>query len=363
MKEFSLAPLLESEFDDAARFLASVFGGEVERYLAEFSHWWEANPRWTPEMPRGWLARSKVTSEPIGFTSNIPFPYIINRAPALCFATGSTAVHPEWRRVGVAKALGQAFVSQPVAFLVGADSSDPALRLWLSLGMQALQQPWIATNYVVLCHLPTFAENLAVKARLPGKVGDIAGRVGAGFMMATELRWRRSFRVEAVSQFESEDADALALCRASNRDTYAFRDPETLNWLLAAEAYRGLTRVALVARSGNQLVGYLLMKKREGHPSYYLLECRCRDADVDIAKELLAAACAFARKKRYSEIIVRPYTAMIKSALPPFSLPATKLVTKITKVGRTTCSYRFNGFDVDPDRWEAGPADGDVAVN
>lgn len=363
MEEFLLAPLLDSEFGDAARFLASVFGGDVERYLGEFSHWWEENPRWTPDMPRGWLARSKVTREPIGFTSNIPFPYVINRASALCFATGSTAVHPRWRRVGVARALGQAFLSQPVALLVGADSSDPALRLWLSLGMRALQQPWIATNYVVLCHLPTFAENLALKARLPGNFGNIAGWLGAGFLMAAESRRRRGLRVEGVSQFESRDADALAQCRASDCDTYAFRDTEILNWLLSAESYRGPTRVALVARSGKQLVGYLLMKKREGYPSYYLLECRCRDADPDIAKELLAAARSFARKKCCSEIIVRPYTAMIKSALPAFSLPATKLVTKITKVGRTTYSYRFNGFDVDPDRWEAGPADGDVAVN
>src|SRR5262249_39247693 len=163
-----------------------------------------------------------------------------------------------------------------------------ALRLWLSLGMQALQQPWIATNYAVLCHLPTFAENLALKARLPGKFGDVAGRVGAGLLMATELRRRRGLRVEVGSHFRSNDAEALAQCRASDCNTYAFRAPGILNWLLSAEAHRGPTRVALVARSGNKLVGYLLMKKREGHPSYYLLECRCRDAEVDIARELLA---------------------------------------------------------------------------
>lgn len=363
MSDFVLAPIQDDEFRDAAGFLASVFGSDVERYLGEFAHWWAANPRWTAKMPRGWLARAKQNNEPIGFTSNIPFPYTINGTTALCFATGSTAVHPQWRRRGVARAIGEAFLGQDAALLVGTDSSDAALQLWLSLGMHALEQPWLSAHYETLCNLATLSENLAARAGLPRKVGAVAGRMVAGLLSATEFRRSRGLHIDEVGHFESEDAGALARCRASNCDTYAWRDPEILNWLLAGESYLGRTRVALVARSSGQLVGYLLMKRRTGHRSFYLLECRCRDADVDIARELFVAARSFARKNHYADIIIRPYTTMIKSALPFSSLPSTKLVAKITQVERTTYCYRFNGVDVDTDRWEAGPADGDVAVN
>jgi hypothetical protein len=55
---------------------------------------------------------------------------------------------------------------------------------------------------------------------------------------------------------------------------------------------------------------------------------------------------------------------MIKSALPLFSLRGTKLVSKITMAEPTGAyCYRFNGVDVDIERWEAGPGDGDIAVN
>ena len=71
----------------------------------------------------------------------------------------------------------------------------------------------------------------------------------------------------------------------------------------------------LVARSGARLVGYLAMKQWAGH-SYYLLECRCREADPEIARELILAAREFARQKQARSILVRPYTPMIEAAVP-----------------------------------------------
>ena len=364
VSDFVLAPIQDKEFRDAAGFLASIFGSGIERYLGEFAHWWAANPRWLAKMPRGWLARAKLDNEPIGFTANIPLPYTINGKTALCFATGSTAVHSQWRRRGVARALGQAFVGQDAAFLVGNDASVPAMRLWLSVGMQVLERPGLSTRYDVLCNLATLSGKWAVRKRLPRQVGAVVGHVATGLLSTIELRRSRGLQIEEVRQFEAKDTEALARCCASNCNTYAWRDPEILNWILTGESYLRRTRVAFVARSSGRLVGYLLMKMRRDHPSFYLLECRCRDADVDIARELFVAARSFARRNHYENIAVRPYTAMIKSALPLFSLRGTKLVSKITMAEPTGAyCYRFNGVDVDIERWEAGPGDGDIAVN
>ena len=66
------------------------------------------------------------------------------------------------------------------------------------------------------------------------------------------------------------------------------------------------------------------MKQWAGH-SYYLLECRCRDADPEIARELIWAAREFARQNQARSIVVRPYTPMIEAAVPAMlSVPLKK---------------------------------------
>ena len=147
-----LATELEgSALDDLARFLASVFGGE-SRDLGRswFAHWWALNPAWNASIPRGWLVRSDAGAI-IAFTANIPFKYVIDGKPALCCATGSTAVDPHFRGAGLAKTVGRKFLSQIHGdLLVGTDSTPVAAGLWRSLGMKSLDARWQRTNYRVL---------------------------------------------------------------------------------------------------------------------------------------------------------------------------------------------------------------------
>jgi hypothetical protein len=349
--------LEEKALDDVAHFLASVFGGEALIWRNWFEHWWTLNPAWNIAIPRGWLVRSDAGAI-TAFTANIPFKYVIDGNPALCCATGSTAVDPTSRGTGLAKAVGRKFLSQTHGDLfVGTDSTPFAAGLWRSLGMKSLDAAWQCANYRVLADGRALAGDVSATAGSSPLVGRIAGTSLAFALETMALLTRRSkaLSVERVDGFSEFDAHSLDVCSASNATTYAYRDVPTLNWLYFGTENVKRTRAVLVARSGPQLVGYLAMKQWAGH-SYYLLECRCRDADPEIAQELIWTAREFARRNQARAIVVRPYTPMIEAAVPAL------LSVPLGKPLMTYCYDSRNG-EMDLDNWEAGPGDGDVCVN
>jgi hypothetical protein len=349
--------LEQNALDDLSCFLASVFGGESGIWRNRFDQWWALNPAWNAAIPRGWLVRSNDRAI-IAFTANIPFKYMIDGKPSLCCATGGTAVDSNFRGAGLAKTVGQKFLSQIHGdLLVGTDSTPFAASLWRSLGMKSLDAGWQRTNYRVLADGHALSRGFLTTAGSSKLVGRIAGTSLALALDTMALLTRRSkaLAIELTDGFSEFDADSLGRCKASNATTYAYRDVTTLNWLYFGTPNVRRTRTVLAARSGPRLVGYLAMKQWPGCP-YYLLECRCRDADPEIARELIWAAREFGRQNHARSIVVRPYTPMIQAALPAIlSLP-------LKKPPMTYC-YASRIGELDVENWEAGPGDGDVSVN
>ncbi len=348
----------EAALPDLARFLGSVFGGELGFRRNWYAHWWALNPAWNVAIPRGWLVRSDEGAI-VAFTANIPFKYVIDGKPALCCATGCTAVHDNFRGAGLAKAVGRGFLGQIHGdLLVATDSTPVAAGLWRSLGMTPLEARWQQTNFRVLADGCALVGGLSAPADSPSLVERVAG-ASLGFVLDTlaTLSRRRSkaVSVELVNRFSELDADGINECKASNAPTYAWRDADTLNWLYFGTHFVEQTRAVLVARSGVRLVGYLAMKQWAGD-SYYLLECRCRDADPEIARELILGARELARQNRARSIVVRQYTPMIEAALPA-------AVSVRLKKPPMTYYYSSRTGQLDVKNWETGPGDGDVSVN
>ncbi|MGO9701078.1 MAG: hypothetical protein ACLPX7_17640 [Xanthobacteraceae bacterium] len=242
--------------------------------------------------------------------------------------------------------------------LVAADSTLIAAGLWRSLGMTPLEARWQQSNFRVLADGCALVRGPSAASRSSSLIERIAG-TSLGFALDTlaTLSRRRSkaLSVELVDRFSECDADSIDECKASNAPTYAWRDADTVNWLYFGTQFVKQTRAVLVARSGARLVGYLAMKQWAGH-SYYLLECRCREADPEIARELILAAREFARQKQARSVLVRPYTPMIEAAVP---------ATVSVKLKKPPMTYYYSSRtgNLDVKNWEAGPGDGDVSVN
>jgi hypothetical protein len=322
-----------------------------------FAHWWTHNPAHNESIPCGWTVRSAAGGL-VAFTANIPFPYVINGKSALCCATGSTAVDSNWRGVGLSKFVGQKFLDQPQSdVLVAAESTGAAYGLWRSLGMQSLDEPWLESHSRVLANVAALGTTLSQNTGLPPLVGRAAEYCTSLWLDSplAAIRRSKSLSVTQVDQFSESDGEAIETCKASNSSTYSYRDVRTLNWLYFWSQYLKRTRIVLVAQSRCQVVGYLSMKKVPLN-TYYVLECRCRDADPNIARELILAARDYARQDRVSSIILRPYTPMIEAAIP-------RAVSIRVSRRPTTYCYKFKSGTVNRDKWEPSPADGDVSVS
>ena len=353
----SAVELQDGAFDELARFLGSVFGGDTCRWRGSFEHWWTLNPAWNASLPRGWLIRSNEGSI-IAFTANIPLSYVVDGEPGLCCATGCTAVDPGFRGLGLAKTVGREFLNQTHGdLLVGVDSTPPAFGLWRSLGMKALDARWQRKRMQIVADGYLLASRLSTSAPPAGFLGRSAGHCLRLLLDSAAALSRRStsLTIELIDGFNARDGGSVEACRASDAATFARRDVATLNWLYFDTQYVRRTRTVLVARSGAEIAGYLVIK-RWGRHSYQLLECRCREADPTIARQLLWAARDFARKVRAESIVVRPYTPMIEAAVPALlSIP-------LEKPAMTYC-YKFRAGKMNLRDWETGPGDGDLSVN
>ncbi len=172
--EFS-TELQTIDIDDLTRFLVSVFGGEVALWHDWFRHWWTLNPAWNPALPRGWLMRS-TAGKLIAFTANIPFSYVVDGTAAICCATGSTAVDPDWRGLGLAKVVGRKFVDQAHGdLLVGTELTDVAYRLWRSLGMEFFEGTLASGQFASSGRRRHIGESSLAKSRLAGLRGACRG--------------------------------------------------------------------------------------------------------------------------------------------------------------------------------------------
>src|SRR5215468_9664607 len=127
--ELELSAVAEADLPALCQFVGLVFGKDANVVQSWFDHWWRLNTSWNEGIPRGWLVRVHG-KDIIAFTANIPLPFVITRRRGICYVTGTTGVHPNWRGKGLSKLVAQAFVEQQTPdLLVGTGSTPEAFKL------------------------------------------------------------------------------------------------------------------------------------------------------------------------------------------------------------------------------------------
>jgi hypothetical protein len=350
-QQFDAQPVLPDDFDDVAKLLAATFGGTPSFHRGLFAYWWDANPAFRDDRPRGWLVRSPER-EPIAFTANIALPYVVNGRPGACCATGSTSVSEHWRGHGLSRIVGAEFLRQhEIDLLIGTDSTPIAYRLWLGLGMRPLARDWAGGSYRIIANARRLIED---RARCPAPLR--AGLAMAGSLLRPVASARsRAIVVRRVERFDLAGAQRIDMFRAGRvAATYAHRTADILDWLYFGCAHVRQTRAVFAASDSSGLIGYLAMKG-VGH-SYTLLECRCRDADPEIARALILAARDHADAQGAHFLNIWRYTDMLEAAVP-------RMGTSLASHPMMTYCYATNCGEIDEARWETTPGDGDCSLN
>src|SRR5262249_44211192 len=312
INELELSAVAEVDLPAVRQLVTLVFNCDARLVQSWFDNWWTLNPIWNESIPRGWILRAQ-NKEIIAFTSNIPLPYVIAGNRGTCCATGTTAVHPNWRGKGLSKIVGRAFVEQKTPdLLVGTESTPGAFKLWQSLGMISLPLKWPSSRLVVASH-QKMIKNAAARRGAPRVFATALGTLG--FFWDQYIARAGSYETfEEVSHFEPTDNERLLECRASDASTYPLRDVCTTNWLYFSTSYLRKNRLVFAARTGRRLQGFVAFKIVGS--SLYLLECRCLGADPRIAHDLLTFSSIRWRQLGGTHLTIWPYTPMIEVALP-----------------------------------------------
>lgn len=350
--EMAARQVADADLGDIAKFLTLSFGGSESHYRQLFSYWWESNSCWHGGLPKGWAIKSP-DGDIIAFTANIPFAYVINGQAGKCFVTGYTCVDENWRGHKLSKKIGGAFLAQDDAdLLIGTDSTPPAYQLWLGLGMRPLKRNWREKS----CRVLGGADHL-LNARRPylRALGGL-GRAAIALAKMSSPALSRALTARKIPSFDVPGSERIETFRAEQSPTtYAVRDRETLDWMYFGCDYVRENRAVFAAFDGGSIVGYLAVKRIMN--SFYLLECRCENADPEIARVLIWAARDHAELQGISFINVWRYAPMIADAIP------TMCSTTYKSIHKMTYCYRSNRGPIDEDKWESTPGDGDLAVN
>lgn len=354
--EMAAHPVVDADLGDIAKFLTLSFGGSESHYRQLFFYWWESNASWHRGLPKGWVIKSP-NGDIIAFTANIPFAYVINGQAGKCFVTGYTCVDENWRGHRLSKKIGSAFLAQEGAdLLIGTDSTPPAYQLWLGLGMRPLKRNWREKSCRVLG-----AGHHLLDARRPFSrvLGPTLGGLGRAVIALAKISsppLSRALTARKISSFDVPGAARIETFRAEQSPTtYAVRDHEALDWMYFGCDYVRENRAVFAAFDGGSIVGYLAVKRIAN--SFYLLECRCENADPDVARVLIWAARDHAEALGISFINVWRYAPMIAEAIP------TMCATTYKSIHMMTYCYRSNRGPIDEDKWESTPGDGDLSVN
>jgi len=350
MADFLAQPVEDRHLPQLAEFLCSVFGGSTSSKLDAFERQWELNPAWNVEIPKGWIVTT-ASGDILAHTTNIPQIYRNGANSILCCATGGTAVHPEWRGRGLSRLVGSAFLRQRADLLIAVGSTPIAWNMWVGLGMHPLKRHWGGHRII----FGSVRSLISDEVSMPGV--DILGRaIDVGFGCVVELVKgfpSKLVTVAVAHGFSETDDDDIAKCVAQNSTLYAVRDARILNWLYFSTPLVRAARVVLSARAGNTLLGYLALKRDRNR--LQMLECRCRNADPEIASNLLWSLRDYMVTNQCSFASIWPYSKMIETAMP-------HVISR--KRGQTPPTYCYvsNVGPIAETMWDSAPGDGDISL-
>lgn len=356
MSNTSAVVLEDRHLMQAAQIIASTFGTTTERVAEWFILWWERNPHYQKNAPRGWVI--EIDGMVAGFTSCIPLPYLVQERFTILHATGSMCVSKDFRGRGLARLLAQSFADHDIGTTkIGTGSTTVARKIWLDFGFNDLNFDW--PN---LCpQVPiSFANRLNLylqRRHLPRWVSMMAS---TPFRIVENIRLGHTELEHGIhitrrdAPFPESDNDQLTMMRLVDGRIQAFRDAETLNWLNFSIASCASSRIVFEARrDGSQLVGYAVFNKFSD--CLHLLEYRVVQDNPEIIRAMFAVASDTCRSEGGVAILVWPYTEALKTA-----------INKTVPSRHERMNYVVKGAGdlqgCNLSQWVPEPGDGDIAL-
>ncbi|MFA6317888.1 MAG: hypothetical protein WC943_10755 [Elusimicrobiota bacterium] len=138
---YDVASVVPPDYDGLAGFLAGFGGpsswGNREFWLSRFRLWWDENPAFRPEAPRGWMLRKRGTL--VGFLAHAPSLMWAQGKPLQVFSVSTWMVLPEHRAASLDLLFRQMEASR-ATLLFDATPTELVAAILENLGFERL--PW-----------------------------------------------------------------------------------------------------------------------------------------------------------------------------------------------------------------------------
>jgi len=252
-------PTGREDYQTLARFMAG-FANETrgeQFWLDRFRFWWDENPAYCEETPRGWIlwARDQIK----GHFGNIPIAFQLNGKIVTSFNSTSWRVMASHRNYSL-NLLHRWSRCASDSILFNATPSEDAARI-----MQAVKFPLVPQGTSVTKSTIVVAPRRVLASRTNGKVfSSLAGAVGGpvlGLVQACKARLGRASQPTKVRLLTRADS-AFDQLWARTRHRYAHtnvRSAAAIQWYcFGSEHFR---KTLIGCFDGERLAGYAIITK------------------------------------------------------------------------------------------------------
>ncbi len=304
-KNFIVRPYRQGDEEEIIQLLITVFKGwpHFDLSCSSLDYWrwkYEENP-----LKKTLIAVSEIDNRIIGCTHSTPQHIKIGSKSLLCFQSMDTAVHPDFRRMGLFNKMDE----QRQELLVKANanirysiSGNPFLWAYaLKLGRIRFPRPIIVLVRIhdVKLHLKMM---LTENTLMMPTENTLIKKYGY-FLLKAVNRVRNTLtrtpsitpglHIEDVNRFD----DRIEVFWEVIKDGYSFiqeRDREHLNWRYCDS--RGGDYVIKQAEEDGSIIGYIVMRVnryRENYPMGYIIDLLTLPDRLDVADALIDEAIRY----------------------------------------------------------------------
>lgn len=296
-KNFVVRPYRQGDEEEVIRLLDMVFKGwpHFDLTCSPLDHWrwkFEENP-----LEKISIVVSECDNGIIGCAHLTPQNIKIGSKNLLCFQTVDTAVHPDFRRMGLFNKMNvrrQELLVRANANLVYAISGNPILlKTAMKLGWIRFPRPIVELVRIhdVKLHLKMRPTENALIKRWGYLLLNALSRVRNIFTRTPGIT--SGLRLEDVDRFD----DRIEMFWEEVKDAYSFihvRDREYLNWRYCDS--RGGDYVVKQAEEEGSIIGYIVLRVdgfREDYPVGYILDLLTLPNRLDVADALIKEAIRY----------------------------------------------------------------------
>ena len=250
-----------------------------EFWVPLFALWWNSNPAYTDQFPRGWVLEHNASI--VGFIGNIPVPFLIRGAVHIAAVANSWYVDPSVRGLSSLRLFNE-YLNQKRAslFLFKRGNDEHVLKILSRYQFEEYILPKSQKEYVYVINkrkADFIFRDFLFKNRIPklSELGELYKQ--AGFLVFAYL-YQKSVILECDVPGNTYSSSLCTSCDESfsriwdpslnSCDVALSRDTKTLNWLYFSSARANKRVVIQCHRSRNKtLAGYMVFDIQRMNPS------------------------------------------------------------------------------------------------